>query len=831
MELQINDDYAQLVEYMIDVLGKEFPIRELTPEYLVMAMLDDTGSHSHAIIEYSLSNYMIQQLQDYYWNILTSLSEKQLSPKDMTGQFNEELLEITIRARECAKSEHAESVGSEHLLFAILDPKNKFSCCKKLTESGLATSLAKTKVANMNEDKEEKHTKNMDTPPATPNNKKKTRSSKTIENKKGTTRFISEYTIDLHTEIANGKYDSLVGRENVLREIIKVLSRRKKNNVILVGKPGVGKTSLGYKLADMIEKHDVPTALEGKKVLMLNTTALVAGTHLRGMFEERVEGLFKELSASSDYVLFIDDMQSVVKTSSKEKDGDLTDLITKILTNGDVRVIGAISFKDYRNGIESSPALSTKLQKIIVEPTNEEETYKILTTNKHYYEKFHHVVFDEKCLHKTIKLANRYITTNSLPDSALDILDLTGASLALENKAESEALNKLKQELDNVVNKESDAMCSGDFEEAGKLAKKKSSLEKKFSDCKKQYDNDATNWIPVKENDIAETVSAMTNIPVSKLTVAETTSILKIDSILKQSIIGQDEAINEISKAIKRAKAGFSDASKCLGCFLLIGSSGCGKTLLAKKLAENVYGDENALIRFDMSEYQDKSSVNKLIGSSAGYIGYDNGGLLTEAIKNKPYCVLLFDEIEKADESIYNLFLQLFDEGRLTDNNGTLVNFKNVIVIMTSNVGARQASELGNSMGFIDCGNDKKRGIMVKSLKNKFNPEFINRIDKIVYFNPLDDMTLKKIVKIELDKLVKRMEDNGTIISYDETVIDYIYTKALKEKEYGARPIMRLIQDNIADKIVDLVLSTHGTTNSYQVQINKDEIVEASIVV
>ena len=570
----------------------------------------------------------------------------------------------------------------------------------------------------------------------------------------------------------------------------------------------------------MIDCGSVPDNLEGKQVVMLDVMALLSGTHLRGMFEERVDGLFKELKNNSNYILFIDDMQNIVRNTGKDKDGDLSDVISKILTEGDVRVVGTISFKDYRNGIENNSVLSTKLQKIIVEPSTKEETFKILKSNKSYYENFHHVKFDDECLLKAVKLAKRYITNNNLPDSAIDVIDLTGASISLNNK-QSTSMKTLKEELNSFDGEKKKAMNSGNFEKLDEIAKKESQLLKKISDMKKKIDNDESTWIHATEDDIADTVSAITTIPVSKLSISNKTTILHIDEILKKDVIGQDEAINEIAKAIKRSRAGFSDNNKCTS-LMMIGTTGVGKTLIAKKLAENVFGDEKALIRFDMSEYQDKTSVNKLLGSSAGYVGYENGGLLTEAVKNKPYCVLLFDEIEKADESIYNVFLQLFDEGRLTDNNGTTVNFKNVIVIMTSNIGAKQASEMGNGVGFQSNVEENKKSIIEKSLKNKFNPEFLNRIDNIIHFNALTDDNIKVITRLELDKLRNRVKENGVNLTFGSDVIDYVFKKAIQEKEYGARPIMRIIQDNISDRVVDLVLESENKQNSFDISINKD---------
>ena len=775
----------------------------------------------------------LDYLRNYYAQVIREEPKKPILNKDV--KFDKELSDIINRAEDEAEFLNSTKLGSEHILLSIINPANHFKVGEKLISFGLAYDSICSNCRDFVEETEQKSpkVKKVDNSYISNNHqdakiplKSEINSKVFVQN--GNTPFINKYTINLHEEIANGKYDKLIGREDVLDNVIKVLSRRRKNNVILVGKPGTGKTSIGYRLAEMIDCGSVPDNLEGKQVVMLDVMALLSGTHLRGMFEERVDGLFKELKNNSNYILFIDDMQNIVRNTGKDKDGDLSDVISKILTEGNVRVVGTISFKDYRNGIENNSVLSTKLQKIIVEPSTKEETFKILKSNKSYYENFHHVKFDDECLLKAVKLAKRYITNNNLPDSAIDVIDLTGASISLNNK-QSTSMKTLKEKLNSFDGEKKKAMNSGNFEKLDEIAKKESQLLKKISDMKKKIDNDESTWIHATEDDIADTVSAITTIPVSKLSISNKTTILHIDEILKKDVIGQDEAINEIAKAIKRSRAGFSDNNKCTS-LMMIGTTGVGKTLIAKKLAENVFGDEKALIRFDMSEYQDKTSVNKLLGSSAGYVGYENGGLLTEAVKNKPYCVLLFDEIEKADESIYNVFLQLFDEGRLTDNNGTTVNFKNVIVIMTSNIGAKQASEMGNGVGFQSNVEENKKSIIEKSLKNKFNPEFLNRIDNIIHFNALTDDNIKVITRLELDKLRNRVKENGVNLTFGSDVIDYVFKKAIQEKEYGARPIMRIIQDNISDRVVDLVLESENKQNSFYISINKDDevIVERS---
>ena len=830
--MEKNTEYTDILAYMLDVLNNEFPTVEFTPEYIMLSILDNPRCHANMIMDNILMTDTLDYLRNYYADIIKGQPKKPILNITTKFKFNEELTGIYDKAEIEANAMSSSKLGSEHVLLAIMNPSNHFKIAEKLNSLGLSYDSMCNNCRDFEAPNTEQKTlkvKKSDNSYINNNHqdngkmplKSEVNSKVFVQN--GNTPFINKYTIDLHEEIANGKYDKLVGRESILNNIITVLSRRRKNNVILVGKPGCGKTSIGYRLAEMIDEGCVPATLEGKKVVMLDVMALLSGTHLRGMFEERVDGLFKELKNNSNYILFIDDMQNIVRNTGKDKDGDLSDVIGRILTEGDVRVIGTIPFKDYRNGIENNSALSTKLQKIIVEPSSKEETFEILKSNKGYYENVHHVKFDDACLLKAVKLAKRYITNNSLPDSAIDVIDLTGASISLNNE-QSMFLKTLKENLNLFDAEKKNAMNSGDFEKLDEIAKKESELQKDISDMKKILENDESTWIKATEDDIADTVSAITTIPVSKLSDSNKTTILHIDEILKKDVIGQDEAINDISKAIKRSRAGFSDNNRCIS-LMLIGKSGVGKTLIAKKLAENVFGDEKALVRFDMSEYQDKTSVNKLLGSSAGYVGYDNGGLLTEAVKNKPYCVLLFDEIEKADDSIYNVFLQLFDEGRLTDNNGTTVNFKNVIVIMTSNVGAKQASELGNGVGFQSNEEENKKAIIEKSLKNKFNPEFLNRIDKIIHFNSLTDENIKAITALELDKLTNRVKENGVNLTYNSDVVDYVFKKAIREKEYGARPVMRIIQDNISDKIVDMVLESDNNQNSFDISIDKyDEV-------
>jgi ATP-dependent Clp protease ATP-binding subunit ClpC len=615
--------------------------------------------------------------------------------------------------------------------------------------------------------------------------------------------YTRKYTTNINELAREGKLDTLIGRKNELNQIIKVLARRKKNNVILVGNGGVGKTTIVNGLAQLIESGNVPTILEGKQIVSINIMALVSGTHFRGMFEERIKGLFDELKSNKKYILFIDDMQTVLKSSNKDKDTDISNMISDILTEGDVRVIGTISFKEYRNAIESNPAISNKLQRIIIEPSTVKESIDILNGSKKYYEDFHNVEYTEEAITKCVELSERYITDRSLPDSAFDVLDLAGAYTSLESK-NTEEFNSLKKRLNEIEKEKDEILNNGEFEKIDAITIEENDIKKRISDLKrKQASKDK---IKIDANRIAETVSEITSVPISKLSNNEKEKISHIDETLKKSVIGQDEAVESLCRVIKRNKVGLGDKTKTMANILMAGPSGSGKTLIAKKLAEEIFGDEKALVRIDMSEYSEKNSVAKLTGAAPGYIGYDNGGQLTEAIKHKQHCVLLLDEIEKADQEVYNIFLQLFDEGRLTDSSGQIVNFKNVIVLMTSNIGAKQAAEFGAGVGFVTDEVTNKKTIIEKQLRQKFTPEFLNRIDKIVYFNTLTDENLRDIVKLEINKFGKRLKEINYNINYDENVVSYIHEQAIKQKEYGARPIIRLIQNNLEDTITDLLL-------------------------
>lgn len=817
-----SNELKKILSYMIDMLSNEFPTDVFTVEYLITSMLDNSKSHAYTLLDNCLMTQNLNELKKIYVNWLKENKKDIVIQKNKKEvRFNEELDTILNNAEKERDNLKSILVGSEHVLLSMLNPENN---CNKIQEvfknMGVTYNFIIDKCAEKAKDNSNNNSskKIMKKPSMLP-----LKSEINQQAISSSSEYISKYTINLNQLAKEGKIDELIGRKTEIERIIKTMARRKKNNVVLIGKGGCGKTAIVQGIANMIVNDDVPSILKNKEIVMLDVMTLVSGTHFRGMFEERVNGLFNELKNSKNYILFIDDIQQILRSGSKEKDTDLSSWIGDILANGEVSVIATTTFKDYRNTIEINTSISRKFQKIVIEPTTVQETIEILEKNKHYYEDFHNVTYNSDVIKKTVELSQRYITDRSLPDSAIDVIDLSGAYTCLIDREPKKILD-LKKRLIDINRERTNFLNCGDFESVDTLNNEENFIKKQIADFNRGMEKNKSEYsIDITLENIATSISDMTNIPINKLTLNEKQKIATIENTLKESVVGQDEAIENICKIIKRNKVGLGDKTKTLGNVLMLGPSGCGKTLIAKKIAEEIFGSERDLVRIDMSEYSEKNSVAKLTGAAPGYVGFENGGQLTEAIKNKQHCVLLLDEIEKADQEVYNLFLQLFDEGRLTDSSGQIVNFKNVIVLMTSNIGAKQASEMGKGLGFVNDESANKKSIIEKSLKQTFTPEFINRIDQIVYFNSLSDDNLKDIVKLEINKFNKRLNELTYNLTYTEEVVDYLHSLAIKQKEYGARPIIRLIQDKIEDQITDLMLNNEYNENYTFIATYEDE--------
>ena len=628
-----------------------------------------------------------------------------------------------------------------------------------------------------------------------------------------------EFCDNLNKLAEVGKIDPLIGRDKEILEIAKVLNRKMCNNVVLVGDSGVGKTALMCGLAKRIVEGNAPLLLSDCEIFRLSLTDMGGGTQFRGQFEQRVSSLIKSLKKVKKPILFIDNIH-IFTNERKSAEFDVFGALEPIFADSDVMVVVATTAKGYHTAFDGSPDVSRRFQKVQIDAPTENECLEILEGVADTFETFHNVKYGKEILKSAITLAGRYITDRKLPASAIDLVDEAGALKKLA-VSEPEGIY-LKRNKISILNKRKDKLIKED-----KIADAKDidyEIDGLKVDIAEELDKiEHSGPVDITEEDMCRAVSEHTGIPVQKINVSEKKQLTKINDILNANIIGQNEAIDIVCRGIKRNKVGLVQANRPVLSCMCIGNTGCGKTLLAKMLAKEIFGDEKYLVRFDMSEYSDKTAVNKLIGASAGYVGYSEGGLLTEAIKNKRHAVLLIDEIEKATEEIFNIFLQILDEGFLTDNTGYKVDFKNTILILTSNVGAKDAAN-EKPLGFVTDRNSNKRDVIEKELKNRFPPEFLNRLDEIVYFNSLTDDNLKDIVKLELNKLSDRLEKIGYSVEYNDGVVDWIFKKIEPEKEYGARPIGRAIQREIENRITDYILENECEGKRFNVYVENDEI-------
>ena len=641
------------------------------------------------------------------------------------------------------------------------------------------------------------------------------------------TPVLDNFSRDLNKLAEAGKLDPVIGRDAEILRIAQILSRRKKNNPIIIGEPGCGKTALVEGLAMKIVSGECPRNLVDKRIVNLDLTSVVAGTKYRGQFEERMKVIIEELSANPNIIVFIDEIHTLVGSGNSSGSMDGSNIFKPALARGEVQCIGATTLDEFRKNIEKDGALERRFQKVVVEPSTVAETIEILKNVRDKYESYHKVLYSDEVVETCVKLADRYITDREFPDKAFDILDEVGARMQTEIKV-PEIIEELKKKASEIKLEKMEVVKKQNYEQAAQLRDKEKKLLVKLEVEKEKF---AKQMDLEKQTIVLETVyqvvSSMTKIPVNKMDADDSKALMNLDKSIMGKVIGQDAAVVKIAKSIKRNRLGIKDPNRPIGSFIFLGSTGVGKTHLAKQLAKEMFGTEDSLIRVDMSEYQEKHSISKLVGAPPGYVGYEEGGLLTEKVKNKPYSVILFDEVEKAHKDVFTVLLQILDDGHVTDSLGRKINFKNTLIILTSNLGVKKLQDFGTGIGFSNnsyADEEAKKEILMKEMKNFFSPEFINRIDDTIVFNSLSPEDIEKITEIELKKLMTRLGEMKYTVTYNDEVVKYL-AKIGFDEVYGARPLKRAIQDKIEDLLSEEVLTGKMVEGkSYQIKMNGEEI-------
>lgn len=671
------------------------------------------------------------------------------------------------------------------------------------------------------------------------NNGKNARNVVGAKPTKSNTPYLDKFSYDLTKAAKDGSLDPVVGRDKEITRLMEILGRRKKNNPVLIGEPGVGKSAIVEGLAQMIAKGDQSSLFFNKRVLSLDMTGIVAGTKYRGQFEERIKGVIKELERNPNIIVFIDEIHTLIGAGGAEGSMDAANIMKPALARGFIQCIGATTLNEYRKSIEKDGALERRFQKIIVEPTTAEETLEILHNIKEKYEEHHNVSYTDEALKACVKLADRYMHDRSFPDKAIDVMDEAGAHIHINSATVPDELIEAEKKLNATIAKKQAAVASQNFEMAATLRDYQTKQERDIEMMRKQWEHgDPNHRVTLDETEIAKVVSNMTGIPVQQMAESENIRLRNMGKVLKEKVIAQDAAIDKVVKSIQRNRMGLKDPNHPIGVFMFLGPTGVGKTYLAKKLAEEMFGSADALFRIDMSEYAEGFNTSRLIGSPPGYVGYDEGGQLTEKVRRKPYCIVLLDEIEKANSQVFNLLLQVMDEGRLTDGNGRLIDFRNTIIIMTSNAGTRQLKEFGRGVGFNAGGigsngmpideKDKEyaRSVIQKHLSKQFAPEFLNRLDEIITFDQLDLPAITSIVDLELKSLVKRIENLGYHFQMTDKAKEFVASKGY-DVQFGARPLKRAIQNYVEDGLCELLMEGNlkpGSVISIGKNPKKDEL-------
>lgn len=768
-------------------------------EHILLGLLDSTDSVAGKILTAKGVTY--KKVTDFIRETVGAGMPTELSPSDFTPR-SKHIIESALMLANSIKQGLA---GTEHLLMAICREGNGYAC-QLLARGGVnPQNLMRDLVNSINNGKSAKNS--------------------TKENGKGDTQ-LEKFSRDLTALAKENKIDPVIGRESEIQRVIQILSRRSKNNPCLIGEPGVGKTAIAEGLALRIANGQVPELLKDKRIVSLDLTGMVAGTKYRGDFEERIKGVIEEVKNSTDIILFIDEVHTLIGTGSAEGAVDAANILKPSLARGELQLIGATTIDEYRKNIEKDAALERRFQPVTVNEPSVEDAVEILKGIRDKYEAHHKVKITDEAIVSAVKLSNRYIGDRFLPDKAIDLIDEASSKVRLDSAVPPAEIKEMENRLSKISAEKEMAVSQQNFERAAKLRDEEKELQQKYNTEKAKWQaDDTTREKQVTEKEIAQIVSEWTGVPITQMTEEESERLLKMEDELHKRIVGQEKAVTAVAKAIRRGRAGLKDPKRPIGSFLFCGPTGVGKTELTKALANAMFGDDNAMIRLDMSEFMEKHTVSKLIGSPPGYVGFDEGGQLTEKVRRKPYSVILFDEIEKAHPDVFNALLQILDDGILTDSQGRRVDFKNCVIIMTSNVGARLINEERTSFGFGESSNNSEEKIkeaVMGELKNTFRPEFLNRVDDIIVFNRLTEENIKEIARNLLKGLEVRMNSLEISMDFDESVVDFV-SNAGYDKIYGARPLKRAIQSNIEDVLSEKILDkTVEKGKSYTCSCNEN---------
>jgi len=807
--------------------AKRLGNNKVYPEHLFLALLKSKGGKAiDILLSLGVDFYAMRE------KIEERLSEKryqateQLEELEFTLTANSTLRRVSTEAWELGDDE----LESEHVILALL--RNPVGFVTKLLQSmevdydsfREAVLRERTRMDSdfQEEGEEDEEEPSPMFPPAS--------QQKTQSTSKSNTPMLDVYGIDITKAAEEGRLDPIVGREREIERLAQILSRRKKNNPVLIGEPGVGKSAIAEGLALRIIQHKVPRVLFEKRMVSLDIASIVAGTKYRGQFEERMKAILAELSKDRNIILFIDELHTLVGAGSSGGTLDAANMLKPALARGELQCVGATTLDEYRQNIEKDGALERRFQKVLVEATSFEETLEILRNIKSRYEDHHNVCYTDEALKACVKLTMRYVSDRALPDKAIDALDEAGARVHIREVSVPTAIETLEASIEAVKEKKREAVKQQNFEVAAAFRDEERQLLKSLEEEKIKWEKDlAIHRVTVTEEDVAEVVALMTGVPVKRIAKTEGMRLLQMYDELNESIVGQQEAIQKMVKAIHRNRAGLKDPNRPIGSFIFLGPTGVGKTQLAKVLARYLFDSDDALVRIDMSEYMEKFAVSRLVGAPPGYVGYEEGGQLTEKVRRKPYSVVLLDEIEKAHPDVFNILLQLLDDGQLTDSLGRKVDFKNTIVIMTSNIGSRQLKDFGRGIGFgawdRSSDNEYAHGVVQKALKNAFSPEFLNRIDDVIMFNALTKEDMRKIMDIELKGLFKRVEELGLKVTLSEAACDFITDKGY-DSQYGARPLKRAMQKYLEDELSEVIIKglPEGTVLQVDYQGEGDKV-------